>query len=118
MISVYQYRGIASNFYPVQLYNTCTGVPLQEKILDPKNSLAHPDTEFLESFSTIVGPRWQCLASLLSLTSQDIESIKRDTHGAGPSKKAFCMLQKWAASETATYGLLCERLRTLSVFRI
>ena len=97
---------------------SCTGVPLQEKILDPNNSLVHPDHDFLESFATIVGPRWQCLASLLSLTSQDIESIKRDTHGAGPPKQAFLMLEKWTASETATYGLLCERLRTLSVFHI
>ena len=45
-------------------------------------------------------------------------SIKRETRGAEPTRQALAMLQKWAASETATYGQLRERLCTLSVFHI
>ena len=93
-------------------------VPLQKKILNKDNSMVRPDLDFLQSFAAIIGSRWQCLASPLSLTSEDIVSIKRETRGAGPTRQALAMLQKWAASETATYGQLRERLCTLSVFHI
>ena len=91
---------------------------LQDKILSEDNSTVRPDSDFLQSFAAIVGSRWQCLASPLSLTSEDIVSIKRETRGAEPTRQALAMLQKWAASETATYGQLRERLCTLSVFHI
>ncbi|XP_064398082.1 uncharacterized protein LOC135344752 [Halichondria panicea] len=92
-------------------------VPLQKKILENDSSL-RPDKEFLQSFAAIIGSRWQCLASPLSLTSEDIVSIKRETRGSEPIRQALVMLQKWATRETATYGQLRERLRTLSVFHI
>ncbi len=96
---------------------TCIDVPLQEKILKSNSSL-RPDEDFLQSFAAIIGSRWQCLAFPLSLTSEDIVSIKRETRGAEPTRQALVMLQKWAARETATYGQLREKLRTLSVFHI
>ncbi|XP_064398135.1 uncharacterized protein LOC135344774 [Halichondria panicea] len=92
-------------------------VPLQKKSLEKDSSL-HPDEDFLQSFAAIIGSRWQCLAFPLSLTSKDIVSIKGETRGAEPTRQALVMLQKWAARETATYGQLRERLRTLSVFHI
>ncbi len=92
-------------------------VPLQEKILESNSSLC-PDNDFLQSFAAIIGSRWQCLASPLSLTSEDILSIRREKRGAEPTRQALVMLQKWATRETATYGQLRERLRTLSVFHI
>ncbi len=92
-------------------------MPLQEKILESNSSL-HPDEDFLQSFAAVIGSRWQCLASPLSLTSEDIVSIKRETRGAEPTRQALLMLQKWADKETATYGQLRETLRTLSVFHI
>ncbi len=92
-------------------------VLLQEEILE-NDSPVRPDEEFLQSFAAIIGSRWQCLASPLSLISEDIASIKRETKGAEPTRKALIMLQKWAIRETATYGQLRERLCTLSVFHI
>ncbi|XP_064398139.1 uncharacterized protein LOC135344779 [Halichondria panicea] len=92
-------------------------VPLQKKILEKDSSL-RPNEDFLQSFADVIGSRWQCLAFPLSLTSEDIVSIKRETRGAEPTRQALIVLQKWAARETATYGQLRERLRTLSVFHI
>ena len=92
-------------------------VPLQKKILEKDSSL-RPNEDFLQSFAAVIGSRWQCLAFPLSLTSEDIVSIKRETRGAEPTRQALVMLQKWATRETATYGQLRERLRTLSVFHI
>ena len=94
--------------------------PIQDTLLDEHNSALHPSPDFLQSFAAIIGPQWQCLASPLSLTSEDIVSIKRETRGSGaePTRQALAMLQKWAASETATYGQLREKLCTLSVFHI
>ncbi len=93
-------------------------VSLQRIILDESKSTSRPDMDFLQSFAAIIGSRWQCLASPLSLTSEDIVSIKRESRGAEPTRQALIMLQKWAASNTATYGHLKERLCTLSVFHI
>ncbi len=92
-------------------------VPLQKKILEKDSSL-RPGEDFLQSFAVIIGSRWQCLAFPLSLTSKDIVNIKGETRRAEPTRQALVMLQKWAARETATYGQLRERLRTLSVFHI
>ncbi len=98
-------------------YKLYIDVPLQRKILENDSSVC-PDKDFLQSFAAIIGSRWQCLASPLSLTSEDIVSIKRETRGVEPTRQALIVLQKWAARETATYGQLRERLRTLSVFHI
>ena len=104
-------KQLSSPYFP-------TDVPLQDEILNEMNTHCRPDSNFLQSFAAIIGSRWQCLASPLSLTSEDIVSIKRETRGAEPTRQALAMLQKWAASETATYGQLRERLCTLSVFHV
>ena len=100
-------------------YYNYIDVTLQEKILEGNSSIC-PDEDFLQSFAALISSRWQCLASPLSLTSEDIVSIKRETRGAEPTRQALFMLQKWAAKETATYGQLREKLSicTLSVFII
>lgn len=106
------------DFY-IHLYSTIhADLPLQCNILDEENSTIRPNKDFLKSFADIISSRWQCFASPLSLTSEDIVSIKRETRGAEPTRQALVMLQKWAAHETATYGQLRERLRTRSVFHI
>ncbi len=90
-------------------------VTLQEKFLKSNSSL-RPDEEILQSFAPIIGSRWLCLAFPLSLTSEDIASIERETRGAEPTRQALVMLRKWAVRETATYGQLRDGLHTLSVF--
>ncbi len=92
-------------------------VSLQEKILE-SNSSTCPGEDVLQSLAAIIDSRWQCLVSPLSLTSEDIVSIKRVMRGTEPTRQALVMLQKWAARETATYGQLRKRLCTLSVFHI
>ncbi len=95
-----------------------TDVPLQCKILDEENLTIRPNKDFLQSFAAIISSRWQYFASALSLTSEDIVSIKKEASGAEPTGQALVMLQKWASHETATYEQLRERLCTRSVFHI
>ena len=92
-------------------------VPLQEKILESNSSVC-PGEDVLQSLAAIIDSRWQCLASPLSLTSEDIVSIKAEIRGAEPTRQALVMLQKWAARETATYGQLREKLRTLRILSV
>ena len=68
-------------------------VSLQEKILE-SNSSTCPGEDFLQSFAAIIDSRWQCLASPLSLTSEDIVSIKQEPRRAEPTRQALVMLQK------------------------
>ncbi len=64
------------------------------------NSFVRPGKDFLQSFAAIIGSRWQCLASPLSLTSEDNVSIKRETRGAEPTKQALVILQKCMGNQT------------------
>ena len=94
----------------------CTGVAiqLQEKLLEPQNHGLKPDVEFLGAFAGVVGSKWPSLATTLSLTESEIK-----VKGEGPSQQdhALQMLKKWASSEDATYGQLCQRLKTISLFQ-
>ena len=97
---------------------TCTGlqVTLQKKLLDPDNPTVQPGEDFLESFANVVGALWPSLAALLSLTTCDIEEIRRQTQESPPMQQALQMLKIWSRRETATYGLLCEMMKKITIF--
>ena len=91
-------------------------ISIQEKLTDPQLSSLKPDNDFLQSFVVVVGKEWPHLASHLSLSTKDImEELKR-RDGLSPTDQALFMLQKWKTKEEASYGLLCERLRTVFVW--
>ena len=98
----------------VEVYHCPTGdhIQLQKKLLDPKFQTITPDVEFLELFAGMVGSKWSSLACLLSLTSEEIEEVKTEEE-----ERAFLMLKKWSSKEGATYGQLCNRLKTISLFQ-
>ena len=90
-------------------------VEIQENLLDPLKSHLKPDDRSLQIFARVVGNHWPHLASQLSLSTRDImEELKRRGRSS-PADQALYMLQKWKSREEATYGLLCERLRTVFV---
>ena len=89
-------------------------VQLQEKLLAPQYQDLKPDVEFLESFAGVVGSRWPSLAASLSLTDL-MEKVKKD--GGSPQDRAFQMLKKWCLRKDATYGLLCQTLKTIPLFQ-
>ena len=105
------------------LFNACTqqhpsfsgeAVEVQENLLDPAMFNLKPSDSFLQVFAKIVSTNWPHLASQLSLSTRDImEELKRRGRSSAPADQPLFMLQKWKTKEEATYGLLCERLRTV-----
>ena len=94
----------------------CADVPLQEKLLDPENTATAVDDEFLSEFAEVVGDRWPLLASLLSFPTADVEQMKREVVGT-PAEQALHMLRAWRRrSRETTYGGLCARLKSISLF--
>ena len=93
----------------------CADVPLQEKLLDPENTATAVDNEFLREFAVVVGYRWPSLASLLSFPTADVEQMKREVVGT-PAEQALHMLRGWRRSREGTYGGLCARLKSISLF--
>ena len=92
-------------------------IKIQEKLLDPLKSNIKPDDSFLKLFADIVNNNWPYLASLLSLSTRDIMDELKGRERLSPADQALYMLQKWKLKEEATYGLLCERLRTVLFIR-
>ena len=90
-------------------------VRLQEKLLAPQYQDLKPDVEFLESFAGVVGSRWPSLAASLSLSTDVMEEVKEE--GGSPQDRAFQMLKKWCLRKDATYGLLCQTLKTIPLFQ-
>ena len=100
---------------PWSFYFIDEAVEIQGNLLDPLKSHLKPDDRFLQIFARVVGNHWPHLASQLSLSTRDImEELKRRERSP-PADQALYMLQKWKSKEEATYGLLCERLRTVSI---
>ena len=97
------------------LYIMCADVPLQEKLLDPENTATAVDDKFLREFAEVVGDRWPSLASLLSFPTADVEQMKREVVGT-PAEQALNMLRAWRRSRETTYGGLCARLKSISLF--
>ena len=87
-------------------------IQLQEKLLQPENHHLKPDVEFLSAFAGVVGSKWPSLATTLSLSESEIREVKGE--GSSQQDYALQMLKKWASREDATYGQLCQRLRTFS----
>lgn len=87
---------------------------LQEKLLNPENASFKPEEDFLKSFAGVVGLNW---ASLLSLTSDEIEEVKQNEEGFSQRDYTFHMLKKWATKEDATYSQLLQKLRAISLFQ-
>ncbi len=65
----------------------------------------------------MVESKWPSLASILSLTSTEIEEVKRNGEELSQRDCALQMLRQWASREDATYGQLCQRLKTISLFQ-
>ena len=89
-------------------------VQLQEQLLNRDNSTVKPDKKFLELFAEVVGSQWPSLAVSLSLEEDEME----DTRGScSQTNHAFTMLSRWASGgEDATFGKLCQILKTPSFF--
>ncbi len=98
------------------LYYTGLHIQLQEKMLGQDTQVLKPDDKFLHSFSGVVGSRWPSLAVSLSLGEGEIEGSKGKV-GLSQQELAFQMLKIWASREEATYGQLCYKLRTVSLFQ-
>ena len=94
-----------------------THIHLQNQLFRRENCGIRPDASFLEPFAEVVGSNWSSLACLLSLTSFEIEEVKRKMKGHTQQEHALCMLEMWTESrEEATYGHLCRKLKTISLF--
>ena len=89
---------------------------LQRKMLDEENEDKKPNKEFLQLLSVEVGSRWPSLAVSLSLSDGEIADLKKKT-GLSKQELALQMLMTWASKEKATYGQLCHRLKTISLFQ-
>lgn len=80
------------------IYSISVGglIGLQEKLLDSQYSKQKPNDDFLQSFAGVVGDRWPSLASLLFLTAEDVEKIKRDKEKSSQANQALHMLRNGA----------------------
>ena len=74
------------------------------------------DDEYLQLLSGEVGSRWPSLATSLSLSAKEIMELK-DMVGLSEHELALQMLRTWALKENATYGQLCRKLNTISLFQ-
>ena len=90
------------------------GVPiqLQRTLLDPEKQSLRPDEQFLELLAGVVKSECPSLVSILSLTSTEMEKNRKLSR----SERSLQLLKKWATREEATYGLLCQKLKTISLF--
>ena len=70
---------------------------------------------FLESFAGVVVSKWPSLAAFLSLSGDEIEEVRREE--GSHQDLALQMLKKWCSREDATYGQLCQALKTISLFQ-
>ena len=94
------------------------GVPiqLQRTLLDPEKQSLRPDEQFLELLAGVVKSECPSLVSILSLTSTEMEEVEKNQKQHPRSELSLQMLKKWATREEATYGLLCQKLKTISLF--
>ena len=93
-------------------------IKVQKKLLDSECHAQRPEEEFLESFAGMVGSKWSSLASLLSLTSDEVEEVRRGEEGFTQKDHALLMLKKWTSKKEATYGQLYNKLKTIPLFNL
>ena len=84
------------------------GIPiqLQGTLLDPEKQSLRPDEQFLELLAGVVRSECPSLASILSLTSNEMEEVEKNRKQLSQSELSLQMLKKWATREEATYGQL------------
>ena len=94
------------------------GVPiqLQRTLLDPEKQSLRPDEQFLEVLAGVVRSECPSLASILSLTSIEIEEVQQNRNQLSQLELSLQILNKWATREEATYGQLCHKLKTIALF--
>ena len=100
-------------------YLTGVEVQLQKTLLSAEKQSLKPEEEFLKLFAGVVKSKWPSLASILSLTSAEIEEVNEEGEREevlSEEDRALLMLRKWASREEATYSQLCQRLKTISLF--
>ena len=83
--------------------------------MDPEKQSLRPDEQFLELFAGAVKSECPSLVSILSLTSAEMEEAKKNQK-LSQSELFLQVLKKWATREEATYGQLCQNLKTISLF--
>ena len=88
-------------------------IEVEKKLLDSNCHAQKPDEEFLESLAGVVGSKWSSLASLLSLTSDEVQE-----EGLPPIDRALLILKKWISKEGSTYGQLYHSLKAISLFEL
>ena len=86
------------------------GVPiqLQRTLLDPEKQSLRPDEQFLEVLAGVVRSECPSLASILSLTSSEIEEVQQNRNQLSQLELSL--------REGATYGQLCHKLKTIALF--
>ena len=87
-------------------------IQLQRTLLDPEKQSLRPDEQLLAG---VVKSECPSLVSILSLTSSEIEEVEKNQK-LSQSELSLQMLKKWATREEATYGLLCQKLKIISLF--
>ena len=94
------------------------GVPiqLQKTLLDPEKQSLRPDERFLEMLAGVVRSECPSLASILSLTSGEMEEVEQYRNQLSQSELSLHVLKKWATREEATYGQLCHKLMMIALF--
>ena len=105
------------NPFTNNMYYFSSGVPiqLQKSLLSPEQRDLKPDKQFLELLAGELGSNWPSLASALSLTSSEVEEVKKKHSHLDHA--ALQMLQKWVEREDATYGQLCHKLKSIPLFQ-
>ena len=91
-------------------------IGMQRQLLEPEFHNIRPNPEFLQSLSRVIGCKWPYLATLLSLSSTEIECVKNEGEELSPADHALIMLKKWSSQEGATYSQLFEKLKPVSLF--
>ena len=93
-------------------------IQLQKTLLSPEQRDFKPDQQFLELFAAEVGSKWPSLASALSLTSSEVEEVKKWKQCSHHDQEhALQVLKKWVEREDATYGQLCHKLKAIPLFQ-
>ena len=91
-------------------------IQLQKTLLSPEQRDLKPDQQGLELFAAEVGSKWPSLASALSLTSSEVEEVKKWKQ-CSHQEDALQVLKKWVEREDATYGQLCHKLKAIPLFQ-
>ena len=103
--------------YMLQLFSlpgVC--IQLQRTLLDPEKQSLGPDEQFLELLAGVVKSECPSLASILSLTSSELKEVQKNRKQLSQSELFLQILKKWVTREEATYGQLCQKLKTISLF--